>query len=160
MTYHGAVTRWLVASALVCAACAPSGGMQNQSAARPEPGAGDEVMRDDTPAQHGTVLEVGLEANPEVRVGYDPEELGLHLTITNVGDAPVSLDALEGRLRVDDGPPLALDLGGHGVTTLAPGETAEWDERNHGVRLLPGDHRLRLEIDESESPTVDVHVDP
>lgn len=147
---------WL---ALFAFACAPAGGSRNETAGRPEPGAGDEIMRDDTPAQHGTLLQVGLEANPEVRVGHD-EDLGLHVRITNVGDEPVSIDELAGQLRVDDDDPLRLELRGHGFDTLLPGQTAEWDEANLGVRLLPGDHRLRLEINESESAPVDVHVEP
>lgn len=154
--------RWAsIAAVLLLAGCAGSaGGTANHARGFPEPGANDEVMRDDTPAQHGTLVSVSLEANPEVHIGREADELGLRVRVTNEGDTPIDVAELAARLRVDDLPVAEFDLSGHGWTILQPGESAEWDERNLGVRLFdgPGDHTLQLDVGDTHSEPVHVQV--
>jgi len=150
-----------IAAVLLLAGCAGSaGGTANHARGFPEPGANDEVMRDDTPAQHGTLVSVTLEASPEVHIGREADELGLRVRVTNEGDTPLDAASLAAQLRVDDVPGVQLDLSGHGWTTLQPGESAEWDQRNLGVRLFdePGDHTLRLDVGDAHSEPVHVQV--
>lgn len=135
------------------------GGTRNQNAGAPEPMGNDEVMRDDTPAQSGTFLRVTIDAQPEIHIGED-EDLGLRVRVTNEGRDPIDAETLALQLRVDDLPPVALTVDGLGWRTLAPGQSAEWAQQNLGVSLLtePGEHTLRLEINDAVSAPVRVRV--
>lgn len=150
----------LLLASLLAVGCATAGGVRNESAGRPEPAANDEVMRDDTPAQSGTLLSVTLDATPEIRIGREGDQLDLTVRVTNQGDEPISSESLAAQLHVDDMPGVGLDFRGHDWTILQPGESAEWHERNLGVRLFdePGEHTLRLEVEGAVSAPVGVVV--
>lgn len=159
MRTHALLVAALLAAPL--AGCAgTAGGTRNETAGEPEPSGNDEVMRDDTPAQSGTILRVSIDARPEIHIGEE-EDLGLRVRVTNEGAAPVSAESLALQLRVDDLPPVQLTMDPrHGWTTLAPGESAEWSNGNRGVRLFeePGEHTLRLEVGDAVSEPVRVQV--
>lgn len=152
--------RILIAAILVAGCAGTAGGMRNESAARPEPAANDEVMRDDTPAQHGALLSVSLDATPEIHLGSEGQELDLTVRITNTGDAPIEAEDLAAELRIDNHSGPRLQLSGHGWDTLAPGESAEWHERDFGVRLFEesDEHTLQLEVGDAISAPVRVLV--
>jgi hypothetical protein len=149
-----------LATTLLIGCAGTAGGTRNEAAGRPEPSGNDEVMRDDVPAQHGTLLRVTLEANPEVHIGQQQDELSLHVRLTNEGEDPIDASALAAQLILDDVPQTELDLTGHGWTTLQPGESAEWDHDNLGVRLFdePGEHTLRLEVGDALSEPTPIRV--